>query len=35
MKLPRRRSPEDLQKFIESQIKKWAGPIKASGILMD
>jgi len=32
---PERRSPEYLQKFVESQIKKWAGPIKASGILMD
>jgi tripartite-type tricarboxylate transporter receptor subunit TctC len=30
-----RRSPEYLQKFIESEIEKWAGPIKASGVSMD
>jgi tripartite-type tricarboxylate transporter receptor subunit TctC len=27
-----RRSPEYLQKFIESEIAKWAGPIKALGV---
>jgi tripartite-type tricarboxylate transporter receptor subunit TctC len=30
-----RRSPEYLQKFVESQIKKWAEPIKASGVIAD
>jgi tripartite-type tricarboxylate transporter receptor subunit TctC len=30
-----RRSPEYLQRFVESEIKKWAGPIKASGISAD
>jgi tripartite-type tricarboxylate transporter receptor subunit TctC len=28
---PERRSPEYLQKFVESEIEKWAIPIKASG----
>ena len=28
---PERRSPDYLQKFVESEIEKWAGPIKASG----
>jgi hypothetical protein len=32
---PERRSPHYLQKFVESEIQKWAGPIKASGVLMD
>jgi tripartite-type tricarboxylate transporter receptor subunit TctC len=32
---PERRSPEYLQKFVESQIEKWAAPIKAAGILAD
>ena len=32
---PERRSPEYLQKFVESQIKKWAEPIKASGVIAD
>jgi tripartite-type tricarboxylate transporter receptor subunit TctC len=27
-----RRSPEYLQKFVESEIKKWEGPIKAAGL---
>ncbi len=27
-----RRSPEFLQKFVESEIVKWAGPIKAAGV---
>ena len=30
-----RRSPDYLQKFVASEIEKWAGPIKASGISMD
>src|SRR6516162_6033933 len=34
--VPRERSsPEHLQRFVESEIKKWAGPIKASGVSMD
>ena len=32
---PKRRSPEYLQQFVESQIKKWAEPIKASGVIAD
>jgi hypothetical protein len=24
-----------LQKFVESEITKWAGPIKAAGMFMD
>ena len=32
---PERRSPQYLQKFVESEIEKWAGPIKASGVSMD
>ena len=32
---PERRSPEYLQKFVEREIVKWAGPIKASGVSMD
>jgi len=32
---PGRRSPEYLQKFVESEIEKWAVPIKASGLSMD
>jgi tripartite-type tricarboxylate transporter receptor subunit TctC len=32
---PERRSPEYLQKFVESEIAKWAGPIKAAGVSMD
>ena len=32
---PERRSPEYLAKFVASEIDKWAGPIKASGISMD
>jgi tripartite-type tricarboxylate transporter receptor subunit TctC len=32
---PERRSPEYLQKFVESEIEKWAGPIKAAGVSMD
>jgi tripartite-type tricarboxylate transporter receptor subunit TctC len=30
-----RGSPEYLQRFVETEIKKWAGPIKASGVSMD
>jgi tripartite-type tricarboxylate transporter receptor subunit TctC len=29
---PERRSPEYLQKFVVSEIEKWAGPIKAAGL---
>jgi tripartite-type tricarboxylate transporter receptor subunit TctC len=32
---PGRRSPDYLQKFVESEIEKWAVPIKASGISLD
>jgi tripartite-type tricarboxylate transporter receptor subunit TctC len=32
---PERRSPEYLQKFVESEITKWARPIKAAGVIMD
>jgi len=32
---PERRSPEYLQRFVESQIAKWAGAIKAAGISAD
>jgi tripartite-type tricarboxylate transporter receptor subunit TctC len=32
---PERRSPEYLQKFVESEITKWAHPIKAAGVIMD
>jgi len=32
---PERRSPDYLRQFVESEIKKWAAPIKASGISMD
>jgi tripartite-type tricarboxylate transporter receptor subunit TctC len=30
-----RRSPQYLQKFVESEIEKWTVPIKASGLSMD
>ena len=30
-----RRSPESLQRFVETEIEKWAGPIKASGVSME
>jgi len=32
---PERRSPQYLQAFVESEIAKWAGPIKAAGVSMD
>lgn len=32
---PERRSPEYLAKFVQSEIEKWAVPIKASGASMD
>jgi tripartite-type tricarboxylate transporter receptor subunit TctC len=32
---PERRSREYLQKFVESEIEKWAAPIKASGVLIE
>jgi hypothetical protein len=28
---PERRSPDYLRQFVESEIDKWAAPIKASG----
>jgi tripartite-type tricarboxylate transporter receptor subunit TctC len=30
-----RRSPDYLQKFVASEIEKWAGPIRESGLSMD
>jgi tripartite-type tricarboxylate transporter receptor subunit TctC len=30
-----RSSPDYLQRFVEAEIQKWAGPIKASGISME
>jgi hypothetical protein len=30
-----RRSPAYLAKFVESEIDKWAAPIKASGATVD
>jgi tripartite-type tricarboxylate transporter receptor subunit TctC len=30
-----RRSPDYLQRFVASEIEKWAGPIRASGISME
>jgi hypothetical protein len=32
---PERRSPAYLQKFVEGEIAKWAGPIKASGAAIE
>ena len=32
---PDRRSPEYLEKFLASEIARWAATIKASGITMD
>jgi hypothetical protein len=32
---PDRRSSGYLQSFVESEIEKWAGPIKASGLHAD
>ena len=32
---PDRRSPEYLQKFVASEIEKWAAPIRASGTLIE
>ena len=32
---PERRSPQYLRTYIESEIKKWAGPVKASGLQVD
>ena len=32
---PDRRSPEYLRKFVDSEIDKWAVPIKASGALIE
>jgi hypothetical protein len=30
-----RRSPAYLQNLVESEIQKWAGPIKAAGVSVD
>jgi tripartite-type tricarboxylate transporter receptor subunit TctC len=35
MVAPDRRSPDYLQKFVGSEIEKWAGPIRESGVSMD
>ena len=32
---PQRRTPEYLTRFVPSEIEKWAGPIKASGVHAD
>ena len=32
---PERRSPNDLARFVASEIEKWAAPIKAAGISLD
>jgi tripartite-type tricarboxylate transporter receptor subunit TctC len=32
---PEQRSPEFLGKFVESEIAKWAGPIRASGVVVE
>jgi tripartite-type tricarboxylate transporter receptor subunit TctC len=32
---PERRTPEFLTKFLPTEIAKWAGPIRASGVSMD
>jgi tripartite-type tricarboxylate transporter receptor subunit TctC len=32
---PDRRSPDYLQQFVASEIKKWSNPVKASGVSLD
>jgi tripartite-type tricarboxylate transporter receptor subunit TctC len=32
---PERRTPEYLGQFVKDEIKKWEGPIKASGVSVD
>ena len=32
---PERRSPEYLRKFVDSEIDKWAVPIRTSGTLVE
>jgi hypothetical protein len=32
---PERRNPDYLARLVASEIEKWAGPIKASGVSMD
>lgn len=32
---PERRSPDYLKTFVESEIEKWAGPVKASGLSIE
>jgi tripartite-type tricarboxylate transporter receptor subunit TctC len=30
-----RRSPEYMTRFVQSELERWAGPIKASGFILD
>ena len=32
---PNRRGPEYLRQFIDSEVAKWAGPVKAAGLVME
>ena len=32
---PERRGPEYLAKFVQSEIERWAKPIKAAGVVLD
>jgi tripartite-type tricarboxylate transporter receptor subunit TctC len=32
---PERRGPEYLAKFVEEEISRWEGPIKAGGLQVD
>jgi tripartite-type tricarboxylate transporter receptor subunit TctC len=32
---PDRRSPEYLAKFVAAEVAKWAGPVKAAGVVQD
>jgi tripartite-type tricarboxylate transporter receptor subunit TctC len=32
---PERRSPEYLTKFVQSEIERWAAPIRASGVQVE
>jgi hypothetical protein len=32
---PERRSPDYLARFVQSEIAKWSGPIKAANITLD
>ena len=33
--MPERRSPDYLARFVDSEIEKWAVPIKASGLSVE